>query len=269
VKIRDAKLAILDTTVIHDLAKRPRIAAERLDTLHRDGLVTAITQRIWAEIIATPNPAKRRLLLETVMSRVDVYLPFEALDLVKLELQEKDPAAVIGDKTLLSARIIETLDCTKEQVEAFSAANREQDARVKVLAPQSDPKLKTLIGLATFAEHVEVLETEVARGFLEFINRHRPLGAVDLHPAALSALVKRGRSLRMSVLMILAYGYHRATARLKRKTPKPGGALTDAPILGAAAYSQVVLTTDKVFVACGELVNRVVAEPEIRLWEPT
>jgi hypothetical protein len=159
-RLRDVRLAVLDTDVIHDLARRPHVARERLCALRKEGLVPAIAHRVRTEIEATRNEEKRERLLNTVLSQVEAFFPFEALELVQMEIDEPDPAAWLGAQELLPVRHLETLTFAEEAVEVFSAANQEQRARIKVMAPGSDPKVKTLEGLASFAEHVRLQEVE-------------------------------------------------------------------------------------------------------------
>ncbi len=141
---------------------------------------------------------------------------------------------------------------------------------MKILLPKLDPEIQKLKpqDLPTFSDHVRRSELEHVKAFLESANVGGELGDIDMRPAALMALLDRGRATGMAVLMVLANHYRRAKEWVQRKEKtKPGGALSDMRILGESAYSQVLLTTDREFVACGEIVNEVVPEPRVRPWD--
>ncbi len=278
-KIDEVKLAILDTNVFRDLASqdatRQKITTERLNTLHKEGLLTAVTGTVLTEIAATlGNPKKLQTLIGTVTSRVDVYLPFEPGELVRIELAEKDPAAVIGDRPLYSTKgLTKVFDAVKDpDVEAFFRAGGFQHGRLRKLLPELDAEIKKLKAedLPTFAQYVKHSEVEHVKAFLESANEGGELGTLDMSPEALKALLERGKSARMAVLMILANTYRRTKEWVEKKQrTKEAGALSDTRIIAESAYWQVLLTADKEFVACGELVNEVVAEPKVRRWELT
>ena len=92
---------MLDSDVIVALSSanpaRQRVMTERLDDLHREGLVTVITGTVLAQIASTENLRNRKTLVETATARVDKYFPILAIDLVKMELQERDPATAFGE----------------------------------------------------------------------------------------------------------------------------------------------------------------------------
>jgi predicted nucleic acid-binding protein len=275
-KIREARLAVLDTNVIADLASknpvRQQVTTERLDALHKEGLLTAVTSAVLVEMVTTLETRTRKTLIDTVASRVDVYLPFGAGDVVRMELSERDPKTVMGDRTLMSARgLARVLDEVEEpDIAAYLQVRQAQDERVKRLAPQEDPKIRQLTKLPTFADHARRNELTTARGFGEFLCAQAGWDAVDIRPKAMRSLLRRGKAVRMGVLMSLAFHYRRAQEWFENKqTPKPAGALSDAPIVGAAAYAHVLLTADKEFIACGKLLNDLVAQPNIRRWELT
>lgn len=274
-RIRDARLAILDTSVVNNLATSDatsqQVMADRLAALRKEGLLVAVTGTVLMEIAATGNPRRRETLIDTVESKIDGCLLFTAIELLKMELAEKDPAAAIGDWTLYpTTHLAEVLDRVKgPEAEASSVKQRRLD-RVKLLASELDARIKKLTGLQSFGEYVRVAELDEVKKLLEIMNADGRLGHVDMSPEALKALLERGKATRMAVLMALAYTYRRAKKQVEKKeATKPGGALSDAPILEESAYTQVLLTADIEFFACGELVNEMVAEPVIRLWEPT
>jgi hypothetical protein len=279
VKILEARLAVLDTNVLADLASqnatRQKATAERLKAIHEEGLLTAVTGTIITEMIATfRNQQRFETMIDTVVSRVDVYLPFEAPDLVRIEIAEQDPSSAIGNRTLYSTKdLYKLLEAVNDpEVEAFFRAGGFQHDRLKDLLPKLDPEIRKLKPeegpLPTFAEHVAASEVEHVKAFLESANAKGHLGKVDMSPEALKSLLARGKSTRMAVLMSLANHYRRAKAWLEKKEQtKAAGALSDTRIVGESAYAQVLLTMDKEFVACGEFLNEVVAEPKIRLWE--
>jgi hypothetical protein len=234
-------------------------------------LLTAITGTVLTEIVASP-PKIRKRLIEATVARVDVYLPFEARELLRMELTEKDPASWVGDQVLHgTGRLSDVIaEVDESEVREYNCVNEAQDARIKVLAPEADSEIRMLTGLETFRDYVSREEVVGAMTFLAAINVDGRLGEVDLSPGTLKSLLGCAQATRMGVLMALAYHYRRAKRWVEnRNTPTPGGALSDAPVLGAAAYAQVLLTADAEFVAYGNLVNEVVAEPQIRRWELT
>lgn len=278
-KIREAKLAILDTNVFADLASedaaRRKVTTERLDALHKERLLTAVTGTVLTEIAATlGNVRKLKALIDTVTTRVDVFLPFEAGELVKIELAQEDPASIIGDQPLYSTKALtKVFEAVKDpEIEAFFRAGGFQYGRLRNLLPKLDAEIEKLKAedLPSFSEYVKGSELEHVKAVLELAIASGELNNVDMSPEALKALLARGKSTRMLVLMTLANTYRRAKRWVEKKErTKAAGALSDTRIIVESAYSDVLLTADAEFVACGELVNEVVAEPKIRVWELT
>jgi hypothetical protein len=71
----------------------------------------------------------------------------------------------------------------------------------------------------------------------------------------------------LAVVLTLANFYHRAKAWVEEKRQtRPAGSLSDVRVLGESACADLFVTNDGGCLECGELVNTVIAVPEIKRW---
>ena len=271
-RIRDSRLAILDTCVVADLAKQDdtsrKVTSTKLQDLREERLLTTISGTGIAEACQSQNPNTRKSLVDTVVSRVDVYLQLQASDLLRMEIAEKDPVAVFGSQPLESPESLARLDVvTAPEIIEFARNGGLESSKVANLLPVLDSEIRKLEGIETFGEAVDRYELGQVKVLVERATAAGELRDPDMSEEALSAVLRRGKATRMFALMLIGNTYRRAKKWVDEKQQsKAAGALSDIRIAAEAAYCEAVFTTDSEFLAVGKLINEIVPTPVFRRW---
>jgi hypothetical protein len=262
------RLVVLDSNVIGSIAasssEQQDTAVAQLDRMRRKGAQLLVTGTIVHEIAATcarPNTFDK--LLATIIRVCDGCLDAEAPEIMRLELEEDDPYAVITGRKSLPVSALEALtDAVKQdEVKKFYAEGGFGNDGLRHLLEALDPLRKSVRNqIESFREYVEARRIPCLRALLQ-VSQER--GHIPRKEWDAETLWRKGTAWRFSTLVYLANEYR----RLSQTQEKGEGSLTDLRIVIEAAYSHEILTGDKELVGCGELANKIVSRPVVSLWE--
>ena len=262
------RLVVLDSNVIGSIAasssEQQDAAVAQLDRIKREGAQIFVTGTIVHEIAATfARQDTFDKLLATITRVCDGCLDVEAPEVMRVELEEDDPYAIITGRKPLPVSALEALkDAVKQdEVKKFYALGGFGNDGLRHLLEALDPVRKSVRNqIESFGEYVEARRIPCLTGLLQ-VSQER--GHIPRRDWDAEALWKKGTAWRFSTLVYLANEYRRLT----QTQGKGEGSLTDLRVVIEAAYSHEILTGDKEFVGCGELANKIVSKPVVSLWE--
>lgn len=261
------RLVVLDSSVIGGIAAAPTheqdAAFARLAVAKKKGAQILVTPTIVGEIAATHARSETfEKLLKTILQACDGWLDLQAPEILRLELDEDDPYALITGRKAAALGELEALKeiVEDEEVKKFYEEGGYGYEGLRHLLEALDPvKKKVRDQIESFPEYAEARRRACLEGLLAVAQEKGHIAKKDWDA---EALWQRGTAWRFSTLVLLANEYRRLT-----QTQKKGeGSLTDMRIVIEVAYSHELKTRDKELAGCGGLANKIMSKPAISSW---